>query len=511
MQWLVDTYANNKLDKIFKFRISKSGKNYGTICMPTGTGKSGVIIEDIIYRIKNRCKLVIINVSCPTLKLSQQITSDLFDTLDGIFTFNSLNLSRNEVVLILNSSDKKNNYNTRNCSICKDCDLETVINSVFKNNKQVVIIASCHKSLQKFSDIVVNFKNIDIYNYIDESHLISYDRWDNNIGSGKYCLKQIKNNSKGFFLFSATPDFQMTKDFSDNSENPYLYKLYPVDAINENIILPPRIRCVRCDKSTMFSAYMNIMNECRAYGGYRKILVTLHDTNRLRELRNYLEKIGVKVFSASSVDGFTGTSVNNIVDFADVIDAWNGDCFVLQIKQLIQGADIRTLTDCVMPVSNEASSKTYRNLIQIMGRVLRAAPGERGKTYNQRTKKAGNIFFVLTPDSDLFQETCLRRFALRYYGMECALYGTEFRTPAEMTYEIESTKNSIRKNINEKKEIIKISIKYFKSSSAEEAAKILKIVDSYEYFQKDKSSIPEYHLLDNRCLLEYAENLIRTL
>ena len=479
--------------------------------MPTGTGKSGIMIEDILYRIKNSRNHILINISCPTLKLSQQLTSDLFETLYGIlYSNNTLNLTSEQIAFVLNSSDSKFNYNVGNCSVYNDAELESAIISATKS-KKVIIIASCHKSLKKFADICKDIRNIEIYNYIDESHLISYNSWYSEPGTGKEILTKLKNNSNGLYLFSATPDFGMTIEITDDSSNPYLYKLYPADAINENLILPPRIRCIRIDKSNIYFEYPDIMKECMKYGGYRKVLITMHNTNELRDLRTFLEKIGYKVFSACSADGFTGTDANDIPKFVEAVDAWNGHCFVLQIRQLIQGADIRTLTDCVIPVTNNMCPKTFRNLIQLMGRVLRVAPGERGVPYNKRTKKAGNIFFMLTPDANPDEELCLRRFALRYYGMECALYGTEFRTPAEMTYEIESTKNKIKEDISLKKEIIELSIKYYGGTPKKEAEKILENIDSYEYYSRYKDSIPEYHLLDNRKLIKYAENIIESL
>ena len=477
MQWLIDAFNDGKLEKTFKFRISDSGKDFGTVCMPTGTGKSGVMIEDIVSSCLDMSGKAIINLSCPTLRLSEQLVTDLFETVGGVF--NGVLIDR--FCLVLNSSDSPYNYNTQGRPVYSG-GLENSIGKALDDGFDFIVIASCHKSLQKFVALTDRFKNrCTILNYIDESHLMPYRGWyDDEEEDFRVDLHKLHCNSDALYLISATPDYEMTMELSDGQgDDLYLYKMYPID-----------------------------------FGGYRKILITLKSTDELRYVRESLERRGFKVFSATAADGFTGgdTVIKDAVEFADVVDEWNGDCFVLQIKQLTQGTDIRTLTDCIMPVANEIGSKTYRNLIQTMGRVLRAAPGERGKSYEQRTKKAGNIFFLLTPDADPAKEMCMRRFALRYYGLECALYGEKFRLPSDMTGEIEGTKDKIRDYVRRMSGMLRSNIK-FGSSIEEEASEVLETIDPAQYYRKKKSGksgIPEYHLLDNRSLIDYTEKLIES-
>lgn len=513
MQWLVDAINRNKLKETFKFRISDSGKDFGTVCMPTGTGKSGVMIEDIMRRARANGGRLIVNMSCPTLRLAEQLVTDLFETAAGVMG----GALPNHFALVLNSSDSPYNYNTQGRPVYSG-DLESAVKKAFLDNHCAVVIASCHKSLQKFVACTDALRrDADIINYIDESHLMPYRGWyDDEEEDFRVDLHKLHVNSRALYLISATPDYDMTMELSDGQgDELYLYKMYPIDAINENIILPPRIHCIRSEGFANINMYLNILEECKLFGGNRKILVTLKNTDDLRRVRQSLEARGFKVFSATAADGFTGgdTVIKDAVEFADVVDEWDGDCFVLQIKQLTQGTDIRTLTDCVTPVANEIGSKTYRNLIQTMGRVLRAAPGERGKSYEERTKKAGNIFFLLTLEADPAKEMCMRRFALRYYGLECALYGEKFRLPSDMTGEIESTKDKIKNYVRNMRKMIHMNIA-FGSSVEEEASEVLESVDPAQYYRKKKSrnsGIPEYHLLDNRSLLKYTEQLIESI
>lgn len=83
MQFFTDMYKNGTLPYI----LHDTGYNFGTVCMPTGSGKSAVVYADIINTIdtnKNNQKLVF-NISCPILKLSQQFISDLMDIIDDIY------------------------------------------------------------------------------------------------------------------------------------------------------------------------------------------------------------------------------------------------------------------------------------------------------------------------------------------------------------------------------------------------------------------------------------------
>ena len=143
-----------------------------------------------------------------------------------------------------------------------------------------------------------------------------------------------------------------------------------------------------------------------------------------------------------------------------------------------------------------------------MGRVMRAAPGERGMDYEHRTKKAGNIFFMVDDSSCIDKENSLKRFAMRYYGMECTDYGEGFTMPAEMTQEIESTKQGIIDRIDREHGILSFFIKTIGQSIKSEAETILAKTDKELYGLEPKNT-PEYHLLDNRGLLEFTEREIK--
>lgn len=512
MQWLVDAINNNSTEKIFKFRLSDSSKRYGTVCMPTGTGKSGVMIENIIRDV--RCgmndigRIHVINVSCPTLKLAQQLITDLFEVIDGVVCNQGL---RDRIGLVLNSSDQVSHYHTYGFSVYSGNFSDSL--ELALKEKAVVIVASCHRSMQKFVNTIDSkirkYSMISVCNYIDESHMLSVKGLLDFSDGPQVDLWKLRNLSYCLYLFSATPDLQMTKMMAEGcNDESYIYRMYPIEAIKENLILPPRIHCFRTELPGNIPLYEYILEESKSCGGNRKILITLKTTDEMRSVAAMLEQKNYKVFGACAADGFTGEDdLTDAVKFAEAVDTWDGDCFVLQIKQLTQGTDIRTLTDAVIPVSNDISPKTYRHLLQTMGRVMRAAPGERGMDYEHRTKKAGNIFFMVDDDSCVDKENSLKRFAMRYYGMECTEYGEGFNLPADMSREITSMKAAIREKINEEKTVLRFFIDTTNQSVEREAKSIVSKVDS-ELYGISKTNTPEYHLLDNRSLIEYAKSEI---
>ena len=74
-------------------------------------------------------------------------------------------------------------------------------------------------------------------------------------------------------------------------------------------------------------------------------------------------------------------------EFVHNVDDYNGDCFVLHIKQLTQGIDVKTLTDCIYYNSSHLNDGTKRTILQTIGRTLRPLKGERGKRKDERLKK----------------------------------------------------------------------------------------------------------------------------
>ena len=81
MNWLVKQHENGAI--VYDIQNTKEKK--GTIVMPTGAGKSGVMDKDIIYHIEHAKGKTVFNISAPILKLCKQSADDLFSVIESIF------------------------------------------------------------------------------------------------------------------------------------------------------------------------------------------------------------------------------------------------------------------------------------------------------------------------------------------------------------------------------------------------------------------------------------------
>ena len=137
-----------------------------------------------------------------------------------------------------------------------------------------------------------------------------------------------------------------------------------------------------------------------------------------------VEADGEKVFSTCAENGFRGTELDEDADinkFINEVEKYQGDCYVLHIRQLIQGIDIKGLTDCVIWSNSNANTKTYRHIIQIIGRTLRPMANERGKKYSETIKKYGGVYFVTVSEDDKIEKN-LQQLVCRYYGFDNVLF-----------------------------------------------------------------------------------------
>ena len=427
MSWFIDAYNKGTLDYIIK----NTKEDFGTICMPTGTGKSSVVYADVINDIDNNKdgKKLVFNISCPILKLTQQFINDLFDVIAGTHAHIA-----DKIGFFVNSSDSGKNYDTRNLvELGIDTNSFRNIDKKFfqDDKKKIAIVASCHKSLYKF----INFfskksrpLNTSIYTYIDECHLIApWTDDDDNVDTAD--IKKLRKCCDYLYGLSATPEEEITKLINDSDDANYIYRKSPYSAINENIILPPNIMFTKTDstdpKNTAKLLY-KLMKDAKKQNNsiYHKMLVTLNSTTELNELQAIMEADGEKVFSTCAENGFRGTKLDEDADinkFINEVEKYQGDCYVLHIRQLIQGIDIKGLTDCVIWSNSNANTKTYRHIIQIIGRTLRPMANERGKKYSERIKKYGGVYFVTVSEDDKIEKN-LQQLVCRYYGFDNVLF-----------------------------------------------------------------------------------------
>ena len=425
MQFLIDKYNSKTLDYI----LNDTGYRFGTVCMPTGSGKSAVVYSDIINTIDTNTygQKLVFNISCPILKLSQQFISDLMDIMNIIY-------KNKRIVLFINSSDTGINYQKLDSNIPVKSFSQFKITFIKKDTFNIAIIASCHKSLSKYVNRLKDYtsNNIKYITYIDESHLLSIMHNNEDDNKPYIDIKKLCKFSYKVYSFSATPDMDIVKKLNNESKDikkldgSYIYHMKPIKAINDNIILPPYINYIKTSTECItVNMLFKIMDDAinKNPNINHKILVTLTSSEQLKNIREELESenSNIKVFSTCSEYGYdideSKSNYSDITEFIHDIDTYDGNCFVLHIRQLIQGIDIKSLTDCVIWSANNGSNKHYRHTIQTIGRVLRPLAGERGVIKSKRKKPVGNVYFISPIDNDDVEKN-MTNFLCNYYGFD---------------------------------------------------------------------------------------------
>ena len=177
MQWLVDIIKNNEdtrcdiMQEVNEFMLKE---NFGNISCPTGAGKSAIVYLDIANQIMNGSdEKQIFVVSTPILRLNEQFTNDMFETLYEAGLINHTNSVCGQL-----SSDKKAQTGTIEINGVdtgiRKCNTATALTD--KKAKYIFIVA-CHQSVEqlftKYNKAKYIKKDTPIHFYFDESHTLS--------------------------------------------------------------------------------------------------------------------------------------------------------------------------------------------------------------------------------------------------------------------------------------------------------------------------------------------------
>lgn len=434
MGWFVNAYKNGQIDYI----LSETGKKKGTAVLPTGAGKSGMVYADIVKHI-NEAKpgeKIIFNLSAPILKLEAQLLNDFIAVAKEIFPEM---IENGEFMFFLNSSADGNAYDVKylNADVMRFSEIRK-----FKDDKNVrfAIVASCHKSLYKFAD-KIDFLNgfSRVVSYLDEAHLVANEtrddkKYEDLTEEGKQRWESLKEICKGEYVYAvtATPDKYITslinKEAGEPDQNLYIIDVPARELIKKNIILPVEAWFMRVgnDDSEKITpeVCVRFLEEVKADNPniHHKVLVTCSTTEHMDHLREALGR-KYKVFSTCARDGGRFTEDDEYIDIDEVafikeVDDYDGDCFVLHIRQLTQGIDVKTLTDAIIYNSTRLNDGVKRTILQIIGRVLRPMKGERGLPQEQRMKKYGNVLFLIGDDDFDTVLGQTESFLLKYYGRD---------------------------------------------------------------------------------------------
>ena len=431
MQWLIDLHNSGEAE----YEIQNTCRNHGAISKPTGSGKSALFINDIIYRILHRGeKKLMINISTPIIKLCEQQGNDFMETIEGIAEYYNINLKEISY-FILNSGNTKA-YN-KNTSVSLESFNKASFEQKFINHPQrkVAIIINCHPSL---SERMIpwlennNTDNLDIVTYIDEAHTVS-SKIVNDQYEGETTLKldTLCKKSK-VYLISATNKQELVKivNLYDNiNDDSFIINETPADAISANKICAPHIHIKQTTTGELDGNVLeDFMKMIKSDGRIHKVLVTCSDTKELKELNNEMKSRGYTVFSTCSKSGMNGDGLNDldmenstkdykgdVIEFIKAINNCETDCFIFHIRQMISGIDVGSISDVIVAKNDTNNFNNYSNLIQTIGRSLRLG-NERGDDISVRSKKYANCLIVTKEDNETVYAD-IEYFLTSYYGL----------------------------------------------------------------------------------------------
>ena len=426
MSWLIEKHKNGNVS----YEIQNTHRNHGAISKPTGSGKSALFINDIIYRIIHRKnKKLMVNISTPIIKLCEQQGNDLMEVIEGVKEYYGINT--NEIKYFINNSGDIDSYKNNKSSSLHSF---STINKNFINSSKcnIAIVINCHPSLsERMIPCLKKLDNeiIDIVTYIDEAHTISSkiatEQDDTTIDLNILCKKS------SVYLMSATNKQELVKlvnsyDVVNDTDDSYIILETPANAINANKICAPKVHIKQTTSGEIdFDICNDFMNMIIKDGNIHKVLITCKDTKSLKYLKNQLKENGYTVFSTCSAEGMNWSDTveyensnhkfNDVVSFIKAIDDCTSNCFILHIRQMISGIDVSSISDCIIQKNDTDNFNSYSNIIQTIGRSLRLGK-ERGINVENRNKKYANVLF-LTEETNETVYSDIEKFLINYYGI----------------------------------------------------------------------------------------------
>lgn len=205
---------------------------------------------------------------------------------------------------------------------------------------------------------------------------------------------------KSIRLISATPTTEQVKLMAGPmfcNGSPFIADISARDAIQSGDILPVKASiCKVQDKSdvpTMVNVIRSIFEQNQVVNGpIVRCLVTETTVENLKTLKDALVAAGVPVFYTTSATGkwFEATDkqsveYKSITDFSKAVNAYDKDCVILHIRQVIAGVDISGLTHTVIRNCANTQKDTVR-MVQTIGRTLRYHSSEERQAMTQYIK-----------------------------------------------------------------------------------------------------------------------------
>lgn len=322
----------------------------GQIIVPTGGGKTYIMIEDLKSNLNNNVNVIV----APRILLAQQLCDDFITSID-------------EELNVFHAHSGRTKFN----SSTKPEEIADYVN----NNSNVIIFTTYH-SLSKVVDSGINIDTI----YFDEAH-------NGTARSFFVSVSACSQIASRCYYFTATPKISYKHDRGMNNVNIWGEILLDVDArdlINGGSIIPPKIESFPVDlhyskynahahHSLTVKSFIESIND---YDG-AKVLVSvpsskcMHKMLGQTKLLSQLEKLGYDVLHITSKFGaYVNKTKVNRTEFFKTLKEWGEDTakkfVIFHYSILSEGINVSGLSHTLL-----LRNLNIVEMSQTIGRVIR--------------------------------------------------------------------------------------------------------------------------------------------
>ena len=322
----------------------------GQIIVPTGGGKTYIMIQDCINNLDNNVTVIV----APRILLAQQLCDDFITLIDKDFS-----------VLHAHSGRTKHTSSTKPDEIAE-----------FVNNNSTAIIFTTYHSLSKVVDSGINIDTI----YYDEAH-------NGTAKSFFISVSACKQIASRCYYFTATPKISYKHDRGMNNVNIWGEILHEVDArdlIKCGAIIPPNVQSFPID--THYSKYnahahhsltvQDFIKSIKNYDG-AKVLISVPSSRILNKmigqtkLLSQLKDLGYDVLHITSKYGaYVNQTKVNRTSFFNTLKEWGCETarkfVIFHYSILSEGINISGLSHTLL-----LRNLNIVEMSQTIGRVIR--------------------------------------------------------------------------------------------------------------------------------------------
>ena len=324
--------------------------NVGQIIVPTGGGKTYIMIEDLKSNLNNNVTVIV----APRILLAQQLCDDFIQQFD-------------EELNVFHAHSGRTSFK----SSTKPDEI-----AEFVNNNSTAIIFTTYHSLSKIVDSGINIDNI----YYDEAH-------NGTAKSFFLSVSACKQIASRCYYFTATPKISYKHDRGMNNVNIWGEILLDVDARNLikcGSIIPPKIESFPVD--THYSKYnahahhsltvKDFIKSIKNYDG-AKVLISVPSSRILNrmigqtKLLSQLKDLGYDVLHITSKYGaYVNQTKVNRTSFFNTLKEWGCETarkfVIFHYSILSEGINISGLSHTLL-----LRNLNIVEMSQTIGRVIR--------------------------------------------------------------------------------------------------------------------------------------------